>query len=140
MTNDAHKLVIFDLDQTLIDETLYSEAENIILKLSKQNINMSVASFNKHATWFCKRYSIDKYFDIICGYKSASKMEHITEIKRFYDSKGLFYLDKNIIFFDDDADNIKEVRTKSGIACVKVNPDTGLKKNDIISMNIFDDE
>jgi predicted phosphatase len=124
-----YKLVIFDMDQTLIDETLYLDAEYIIKHFNKFNINMSIASFNKHAQWFCDRYDISKYFDIICGYYNTGKLNHIKKIKEFYNANGYEIYDRDIIFFDDDIINISEVRNNSSITCVKINPKIGINKN-----------
>ena len=126
----VYKSVIFDLDQTLRGETLFTDAEFVIKELAKNKINMAIASFNKYADWFCNRYDITKYFDIICGYHcNEGKVKHINEIKSFYKNKGISFNDDEIIFFDDDISNIKDIQKNTSITCIDVNPDTGISKD-----------
>ena len=85
------KLAIFDMDQTLVDETLYRGVEEILEHLKKNNYRMAIASYNPYARWLCERYSITHYFDIICGYYDPKgKTTHIDEIKLYLKPKQYF--------------------------------------------------
>ena len=46
-----------------------------------------------------------------------------------YREKGYDFLDTDIIFFDDDMDNIKNISDNSLITCIKVDPRIGISKN-----------
>jgi magnesium-dependent phosphatase-1 len=120
------QLAIFDMDQTLVDETLYHDVEDVLEHLKKNNIKMAIASYNPYAQWLCERYSITHNFDIICGYhNSKGKMMHIEEIKKYYFKKNKTIPEIEILFFDDDPNNINEIKKHTKIKCVLV-PEGGL--------------
>ena len=119
------KLVIFDFDQTLFNETLNKDVPKIINLLQQNNIKMSIASYNPYVMWFCKRYDIDKYFDFIYGYRSFSKISHVNKIKMDYLEKNIYFSNKDILFIDDDAKNVHDISMLRGIESIKV-PKSGI--------------
>ena len=56
------EVIIFDLDKTLINETICKETETVLQKLKEQQYSLAIASYNAYAKWFCDRYNISKYF------------------------------------------------------------------------------
>jgi phosphoglycolate phosphatase-like HAD superfamily hydrolase len=130
-----YKLVIFDCDQTLVDQSIYKDVQDVVEKLSKLKIKMAIASYNPYAKWFCDRYDITKYFDIICGYNSVNKMKHMTEIKTHYEKKGFDIAEDEMIFFDDDINNFISIEKLTRIKCCYINPDNGVT-NDIMNLII----
>lgn len=90
---------------------------------------MAIASYNPYARWLCDRYNITKYFDIICGYDSDGKMKHMTEIKLYYQERGIDLDDQVIIFFDDDIENFDDIEKLTKIKCIQVNPNKGITKD-----------
>jgi len=129
-------LAIFDLDGTIFYETIFDDVFEILEKLKNSNVKMAIASYNPHAKFFCNRYDIEKYFDIICGYYTDCKISHINEIKSYYKNKGRIFDDKEIIFFDDDNTNISDISIQTKIKCISINPDIGVTK-DIINLVIY---
>lgn len=123
-----YNLAIFDLDGTIFYETIFDDVIEILKQLYDNNIKMAIASYNPYAEFFCNRYDITKYFDIICGYTKENKMNHINEIKNHYKKGGIEFNDKEIIFFDDDATNINDIKKNTGIRCISVNSDIGITK------------
>jgi magnesium-dependent phosphatase-1 len=130
-----YKLVIFDCDQTLVDQSIYKDVQDVVEKLSQLKIKMAIASYNPYAKWLCDRYDITKYFDIICGYNSDNKMKHMTEIKTYYEKKGFDITEDEIIFFDDDINNFISIEKLTQIKCCYINPDNGVT-NDIMNLII----
>ena len=130
-----YKLAIFDMDQTLFHETIYPNVKSILRTLKNANVRMAIASFNEHAKWLCDRYDISKYFDIIEeGYCSGTqdvpgKMNHINNIKKYYTNTDQSMMESDMIFFDDDPQNILDIKENTFITCVKVDPSIGIKKN-----------
>jgi len=127
--NSKYKLAIFDMDQTLVDETIYEDVFHIMKEFKSLKINMAIASFNPHAAWLCDRYDITKYFDIICGYQHECKLDHINAIINHYKEMGLNYDYNDIVFFDDDDKNISDVSDITGIKCIKVDSRKGIDRS-----------
>lgn len=129
MSITKFNLAIFDIDGTIIDETIFDDIFEILEKLKNNDVKMSIASYNPYAKFFCNRYDIEKYFDIICGYYTDCKIIHINEIKNFYKDKGIIFDDKEIIFFDDNITNINDISLQTNIKCVLVNSKIGVTKD-----------
>lgn len=123
------KVVIFDLDQTLINETICQETEIVLQTLKKHQISMSVASFNVHAKWFCDRYDISKYFDVITANFASDKISHITSIMNFYNITNPL----EIVFFDDKQKNCEIVQKILQIPSFKVNRHHGIRLCDVMN-------
>jgi predicted phosphatase len=130
-----YRLAIFDMDQTLVDQTIYEDVFHIMKEFKSLKINMAIASYNPYAAWLCDRYDITKYFDIICGYPHEGKLDHIKTIRNYYKENGVTYDDTEIIFFDDDKKNISDVSRITGIRCITVNPKKGINKNVVNLVN-----
>jgi hydroxymethylpyrimidine pyrophosphatase-like HAD family hydrolase len=122
------KLAIFDFDNTIFYETINKDIFEVISVYQKKNIKLAIASYNPYVKWFCNRYGITKHFDIILGYHNEKngKNEHIKEIRNYYAECGLIFHDNEIIFFDDDTNNIDNVKKETNIICIPVNPNTGI--------------
>jgi predicted phosphatase len=130
-----YNLVIFDLDGTIVYETIFDDVFEILHQFKLNNVKMAIASYNPYAEFFCNRYDITKYFDIICGYTKNDKIQHINEIKSHYKNKGTIFTDNEIIFFDDDIKNINDIKKNTNITCVKINTEKGITK-DMINLVI----
>ena len=122
-----YKIVVFDLDQTLVNETLCHDTENVLKILKKSGYHLSIASFNKHATWFCDRYNISQYFDLICCDVMRTKVNHINKILNYYNTNNIKCTEKEIVFFDDKKKNFVHL----GAKCCLVNKRTGIKLDDV---------
>jgi hypothetical protein len=124
-----YSLAIFDLDGTIFYETIFDDVFEILHQFKLNNIKMAIASYNPYAEFFCNRYDITKYFDIICGYTKNNKISHINEIKSYYKNKGTIFTDNEIIFFDDDMNNINDIKNNTNITCIPINPEKGITKD-----------
>lgn len=121
------KCVIFDLDGTLFGETLFNDAETILKKFNEAGVKQALASFNPHANFYCKRYGIDKYFSKICaGSQDDHKLGYIRDILKHLDVK-----EEECLFIDDDDDNICTITAKTKLKCLQVNPDEGVRINQV---------
>jgi FMN phosphatase YigB (HAD superfamily) len=112
------KIAVFDLDMTLWDQRqLFKDIKEILHALQQSNISMYVASFHTEALMCCKALGIDHYFDDVVYGRTQTKSEMIHMIlKRHpYASK------QEIVFFDDNIENIYDVKRKLGIRTILVN-------------------
>jgi phosphoglycolate phosphatase-like HAD superfamily hydrolase len=120
------KCIIFDLDGTLMGETLFPQSVQLLESFKQQGIKQSMASMNPHAKFFCDRYGISKYFDcILSGYVKDNKVGYIKEIVKWYNNNGCPVEEKDCLFIDDDNNNIKCISTSTSVKCIKVNPKEG---------------
>lgn len=129
------KLVVFDLDRTLFYETIFEQVFCILSNLRRLNLCMSIASFNPCAEWLCDRYDIKKYFDHICEGREKygdSKIDHIQHIRTEYKKQGIEFDDHDIIFFDDDEDNIRQVEKYTNIKCIQVDGNIGITNGHLL--------
>jgi len=128
--NNNIKLVIFDLDDTLIREDccarVFQETKMILDYLSSKYI-LAIASYNRYADWFLESNNILHYFDTVISYNSESKQGHMEQLLDKYD------INKNeCIFFDNDINNINDINDY-GIKSLLVDEETG-----ITSLSLFD--
>jgi hydroxymethylpyrimidine pyrophosphatase-like HAD family hydrolase len=126
------KLAIFDFDNTIFYETINETVFEVIQEFKKKKIKLAIASYNPYVKWFCDRYDITMYFDIILGYynsEKSGKNKHINEIRNYYIEYGLIFRDNEIIFFDDDIHNITDVKKQTNIICIHINPNTGITRD-----------
>jgi magnesium-dependent phosphatase-1 len=128
---NAHKFIVFDFDQTLFNETLCPDVEEILKLLKTNGYYLSIASFNRCVDWFCDRYSIKEYFDIICGEMHDTKINHFKKITDFYKQKCLMYDNAEILFFDDCIDNFYNIKNDFNVKYYKVNEETGITLSDV---------
>jgi predicted phosphatase len=120
------KVIIFDLDQTLINETICKETENVLQKLHEQQYNMAIASYNLCAKWFCDRYDISQYFGIIHTGPGPTKISHIKNIMHHY-----HVIPSEIVFFDDKRKNCNIIQQNLNITSIQVDKHCGIRLCDI---------
>jgi len=126
-----YKIIVFDLDQTLIDGTIYKDVIDILDRLKKSGYLLSIASFNRCARILCDRYDITKYFDIICGYSDFDKISHFNTIVQYYKFRQVDFKHEEIIFFDDQYMNFVLLKPVFNVKCYLINPDVGLTLKDV---------
>jgi predicted phosphatase len=121
------KIIVFDLDQTLLSNgTIGNETEFILELLKQQQYSLAIASYNRYAKWFCDRYDISKYFDIICAEQTETKIPHMKTIMNFYHA-----LPSEMVFFDDKHKNCKTIQTELNIQTYKVDKCCGIRLCDV---------
>lgn len=130
------KLVIFDLDDTLI--TRNNEDENILVPdtmsvleyLKQQKIRIAIASHNNETLSIIKRLGIYNYFDTIAAYYDNTwKYSHVKSI-----CKLLKISYNETLFCDDFPMNTRYVNSQLGTKIYKVNCMKGIKLDDIINL------
>ena len=129
--NDNLHLIIFDLDHTLFYETIFPQVEEILNYVRNNNIYMSMASHNNFALSYCKRYGMDKYFDVICGYSGLDKIEHINIILKYYEKNDVIIPQDKILFIDDQNHILENIKEEFGIKILKVEQYVGVQKKDV---------
>ena len=125
----SYKLVILDLDGTLYGDTLLPDVMYCIDIFKQLGCKMAIASFNKHAGWFCERLGIKDNFDPIIGYHDKDnfhKFKHIADILLHHKIQ-----EKDCLFFDDRKENIMDIGLGTDITSIQVNPKTGIRKIDV---------
>lgn len=111
------KIVIFDLDDTLWDgKKLYDDTLLILVTLKKRGIKMYIASFNTDAAHCCKQLGINSYFEDILYGRNKTKLDMI----KYISQKNPTVSQKEMIFFDDNFHNVREVRINSDVHAVIV--------------------
>lgn len=120
------KVIIFDLDLTLIDEDLkpFPDVKTIIRKLSTK-YKLAIASYNDEAEYILKQHDLLKYFDIVVGIYYFTKDIHFSTIKKHF---NIDYSD--MCFFDDLEENI-ELAKSLGISSYLVDYQIGVTLTDI---------
>lgn len=122
------KLAIFDLDETLWDgSSLYPDTKSILTTLKLQGMHLYIASFNPDAPKTCDNLGIHQYFNNIEYGSGKSKYQMIKEILK----KHPTIPERDIVFYDNDADNVADVKKRLNINVVHINS-TGIKWYDII--------
>ena len=134
------KLVIFDLDDTLVHEgfedynesLLCNDVLNVLEDLKRNGHLLAIASHNEDAEIIAKKCGISQFFDIIVGYcpDTYSKLPLVEEILEFTKKSK-----DDIVFFDDLYENISELH-RNGMKAKKVNWEIGITKRDILEMNL----
>ncbi len=111
------KVAIFDLDMTLWDgEKLYDDTVKILQHMKNNNVHMYIASFHSAAPLVIKDLGIINYFKEIHYGMFCSKACMIERILQKHPN-----VKKNeVIFFDDNLPNIKDVSKKHGIHTVLI--------------------
>jgi len=122
----SFKIAIFDLDQTLWNgKKLFSSVHSILSMFRSHNIKLYIASFNLIAPKYCERLGIDHYFSDIKYGQDRSKSAMIREILTNHpDVKS-----SDVIFFDDNGQNIADVIISTDVAAVHVDWFTGITWN-----------
>ena len=132
------KLVIFDLDDTLVHEgfenynehLLCNDVLNVLEDLKRNGHLLAIASHNEDAENIAKKCGISHFFDIIVGSDTYSKLPLVEEILEFTKKTK-----DDIVFFDDLYENINELH-RNGIKAKKVNWKIGVTKGDILEINL----
>lgn len=113
----------------LIDQTgrwirLYPDVPAILKILKSKGFKIAIASRTIEPTWavqLLRLFDIEEYFDIFEIYP-GSKTEHLKMIQK---KTEIQY--RQIVFFDDEERNIKDVESL-GIVCVLVNNGINLQQ------------
>jgi HAD superfamily phosphatase (TIGR01681 family) len=121
-------IIVFDLDETLWDgDTLYKNIKDILSYYKSRGCKLYVASFHTDAHNVCKELHIDHYFDNIYYGRGKNKLEMIRDI--LDENYGAF--ESDVIFFDDNYENIHVVRNNSYVNAVLVGV-YGVTWNDVM--------
>lgn len=109
-------IMIFDLDGTLHNLGVLHEDVVPILRWCKSHqLPAHIASFNPVARIVCKLLGIEEFFiSIKEGGGGRSKLDMINEIMHSYPNHDL----QNVMFFDDDPQNIRLVVKDSPVCAV----------------------
>ena len=130
------KLVIFDLDDTLIHEgfdekkpRLCAETQNVLDYLLEKGYTLAIASHNRRALEILKKIQLHEHFSVICGYvpDCVTKNPHIDEILGAL--PGVFSR-TSIVLFDDLQSNVSAAK-EHGIEARLVNWKTGVTLADV---------
>ena len=133
----SYKLVIFDLDDTLIhegfsDNILCDDTEYVLKRLKELKIPIVLATHNHEAHRILAQIHIrnsksNMFFDTIFAYHDyTNKKSHLTKIIEQYSSIS----PSEMLFFDDLGKNIITA-TKLGITGHLVNYTTGITRKDL---------
>jgi hypothetical protein len=121
------KCIIYDFDGTLFGESLFSEGERILKIMSDLGIKQSMATFNRCAPFYIKRYDIGQYFDKVCfGKQKDHKLGFLRSIIKHYNLNEVPLKEDEVLFIDDDPDNIIAIQEHTKIHCIQVDPKIGI--------------
>lgn len=126
LLKDNIELVIFDLDQTLIEwhfgePHLFPDVVKILNSLYASKFKMAVATYNSWAEHYLKKMGLDHYFDMI-GIDIVNTFDRL-DYKKDLLSKILEQLNvppNKALFFDDQMKNIR-TGCELGIHSIYVN-------------------
>ncbi|NDC95075.1 hypothetical protein EB118_15970 [bacterium] len=128
-----YKLVIFDLDLTLIhDKGLYSDVVDILKLLQMHNVSIALASYNANAGKMLQQYGIENYFQHIFYedwiFKDVLDWKH----QMLSDILSLTGIPSHeTVLFDDNKHNLNTAKSL-GITAVQVTPQIGVDMKLII--------
>lgn len=133
------QLVIFDMDQTLIewiggDAHLFPCVKNILKSLSQHGYYIALATYNRWAALYLTRLGVISYFDMIETdiVNTLDKVDYkTTMLQNILDNFKI--PPENVLFFDDQKRNL-ETATRMGIRGVYVDY-TGITED--VFMNAF---
>ena len=111
------RLAVFDLDLTLFDGMkLFEDVHSILSRLKADGVKLYIASFHLEAADCCKFLGIAHYFEDILYGRNRTKAEMIQDILgRHSGMRGY-----NTVFFDDNFENILDVKIKTGIRTIHI--------------------
>lgn len=130
-----YKAVMFDLDDTLIQET-YSVTGPVLCKdtlaildyLEDQSVKIILATHNYSADEILEKLDIAWHFDLVLAYYDYSdKASHLRKALQEFDLKP-----SEVVFYDDMAENTRSVRTQ-GADSVLVSQRTGVTLDQVKS-------
>lgn len=123
----SYKLIIFDLDDTLISvntNKLYNDVEYILNYLKDNRYKIALASYNSYAHEKLRSKNIYEYFDIVkCEdwrIKYDKKDRMLNEIVDLIDVDA-----KEVLFVDDNNEIVEWAKCKNFNVC-KVDPKKGI--------------
>lgn len=119
------KVIIFDLDDTLIHEgfdnpILCNETMSVLNYLKNKEYLLCVATLNENAVSICEHIGILNYFEYIYKKDTLSKSQHFYEIINYFNVSPC-----DIILYDDVYKHIEEAND-IGIHGILVNWETGI--------------
>jgi predicted phosphatase len=128
------KVAVFDLDLTLWDgKQLFPETVAILSKLRQEGVLMYVASFHQEAESCCKELGIIKFFERIFYGRHMSKSDMISIIMTIHNGLPV----NELVFFDDNIDNIVEVGLTNRVRTIHVNKQRGISW-DVVPKPVFE--
>ena len=140
----TRKLVIFDLDDTLVHEgfedekgfgenMLFKDVKGILQYLTEKGHVLAVASHNEKAESVLQTCNIHQYFKVIVGYcpRSFEKTPLVEDVLNRVESMGR----DDVIFFDDLSENVAELKRK-GIRAKLVSWVHGVTFKDLQEMGL----
>lgn len=131
---DMQKVVVFDLDDTLIHEgfsesepRLCAETPKVLEYLLQKGHKLSIASHNHRALKILETIHLHDHFAVVCGYvpKCVTKNPHIEEILTALKAQK-----DSIVLFDDLQSNITAAK-QYGVSAHLVNWKTGITFKDV---------
>ena len=140
------RIVIFDLDDTLVHEgfefehsrilskaLLFNEVEEILKYLTEKGHTLAIASHNEKAEFILKSCNIHHFFKVIVGYcpPSFEKMPLVEDVLKCVENMGK----DDVVFFDDLYENVTELK-RNGIQAKLVSWKHGVTFNDLYDMSL----
>lgn len=139
------RIVIFDLDDTLVHEGfedengilgesfLFKEVKDVLKYLKEEGHTMAVASHNEKAEIILKSCNIHHFFKVIVGYcpPSFGKTPLVEDILNRVDNMGK----EDVVFFDDLYENVTELKSH-GIQSKLVSWEHGVTREDLHEMSL----
>jgi len=103
------KLVIFDLDLTLVSESgeLYDNVDAMLKDIKAKDIIIALASYNFYGERLLTRKGIRQYFDVVvCEDWQSDTIDYkFTMLKKILQDTNVEPCD--VVFYDDNIKNIK---------------------------------
>ena len=118
------KLVIFDLDLTLVSECgeLYDNVHAMLKDIKAKDIRIALASYNSYGESLLARTGIRQYFDlVVCERWQSDTIDYkFTMLKKILQDTKVEPCD--VVFYDDNIKNIKNGK-ELGITSVYITND-----------------
>ena len=118
------KLIIFDLDDTLIDgsvcDKLFVDTLKVLGFLKDRGCKMIIASHNHDADWYLRKNNISHFFDEI---KVCSSDNKVPEVEATIKEQKV--RKEETLFVDDLEEIVTDVR-KAGVPSLLVNYEIGV--------------
>jgi len=122
------KMIIFDLDDTLIQEgfpitepIICDDTMKILQYLRTKNVKTVLATHNYSADYILEKLDLTKYFDLVLAYHDyTDKASHLWNALRKFNLNP-----SDVVFYDDIIENIQAV-CKQGACGILVNYVTGV--------------
>lgn len=138
------RIVIFDLDDTLIHEgfedyahlgemLLFKEVKSVLEYLKEKGHTLAIASHNEQAEFLLKSCNIHHFFEVVVGYcpPSFEKMPLVEDVLKCVQHMET----SDVVFFDDLYENVTELKRK-GIRAKMVSWEHGITHQDLREMDL----